>query len=164
MGNFAELPVTLNNRAVADKQVVAGMYNPTLYALVSNLAHLPVALVEAILLCTTIYWMSGFADDAERFVIFVFVAFLINVALAAYFRSVAWLAGDGGFALAQGMAIVPLALMMVTNGFIVTLDNLGPALQWFYYINPLSYMIRSLVVSEYSSSRWDTQIPVFEQV
>jgi len=162
MGNFAELPVAIDARAVADKQVVAGMYRPGLYALSMNLAHVPVALLEAILLCTTIYWMAGFADEAGRFMIFVLIAFIMNASLAAYFRMMAWLSGEGGFAMAQGMAVLPLAVMMITNGFIVTRDNLGDALRWFYYINPLSYMIRSLVVQEFSADRWDTQIPILE--
>ena len=162
MGNFSSLPLTISYRAVADKQVVAGMYHPTLYALSQALVSVPIAILETFIFVSIIYWMSGFAEDGSRYLLFVLIAFLLNVMMGAYFRLVGWITGGAGFATAQGLAIGPFSILMITNGFVVSQGNLSPVLSWVYYVNPLAYGIRALIITEFSHESYDGQIPIVE--
>ena len=50
----------------------------------------------------------------------------------------------------------PLAALMKLS---ICADSLHPWVVWLYYLNPLTYAFRAVVVSEFSAPRWDHPAP-----
>ena len=67
------------------RQQHAGFYSTIAYTLAVNFVHLPLAVAEAVIFSSGVYWMTGFVDEGDRFLFFVFVLCIIAVSTAGMF-------------------------------------------------------------------------------
>lgn len=158
-GNITVIPLALRSREVAAKHVLASRVRwPCAQALSACLATVPIAVLECIIVSSCFYFMAGLVPNAESYSLFLGVAILVDVAMAGYFRCVAWLSGSRGYAFAQSVALGPLALIQLTNGFVVTHKNLSPLFQGIYWANPLAHGIRAVAIDQFQSPRYDHRL------
>jgi hypothetical protein len=84
------------------------------------------------------------------------IAFLIlfsaSLAITSIFRFVGAVFQKA--AVANAAAGFILLMLIINSGFIIVHDSLPPWTVYFYWISPFAYSIRSLVINEFTSPRW----------
>lgn len=60
----------------------------------------------------------------------------------------------------QPLAGIGVVLMTLFSGYIVSKSNIPPDWTWFYWLNPLSWTLKSVTVNEYLSSDYDWMVCV----
>eukprot|EP00732_Lithocolla_globosa_P001274 Lithocolla_globosa_v1_NODE_606_length_3612_cov_5.933652.p1 type:complete len:926 gc:universal NODE_606_length_3612_cov_5.933652:2939-162(-) len=111
----------------------------------SILDNIGLRLVPPIILCSISYYMAGFYPTTERFLKFLLVVILVNMAESAYVLGlVAW--GSKAFSRTLGSLVILMHMMMC--GMLVNKDELPAWLAWIVYLNPMYYAFEALVTNE----------------
>jgi ABC-type multidrug transport system permease subunit len=103
--------------------VANGVYPGWTFPLASILAHIPLALAEALCFGCVSYFMVGLTYEASRFFFFILIIFLIDVFAASMFRLFAFAAPTLVSAQAGPMPIIALIIMFC--GFMVARSKMG---------------------------------------
>ena len=84
--NNAEIPASIQSRSIVYRQTTAGMYNEVAYVISNVLALLPINMLADFLYGTILYWMTGWVDDVDRWLVFLLAVFSTDMCMAAFFR------------------------------------------------------------------------------
>ncbi|KAI3630169.1 hypothetical protein MIR68_011604 [Amoeboaphelidium protococcarum] len=129
-----------------EREYGAGYYRIPSYFLSKVLIELPFQLIFPIILCFVVYWIIGFRDGFENFLLFTLFVTLIalfgtvlGLALGAIFKSV-----DSATVLGP-LVILPLVIM---GGFFVNLIIVPVWLRWIQWISPLQYAFTGMARSQ----------------
>lgn len=173
---FSESAATQVRRPIFLRQRDNRWYSPAADVAAYYLQRLPFALVETTVWALVVYWMVNMAHDAGRFFVW-----WLGILLAFYFSSSLFRA-TGTWApsatVAQGIN-TPLAVLIIACSgqtivetsipgwwiwfFWCAKDTSLPAMPWgrtygcrplLRRINPQAYLLRALVVNEFSDPRW----------
>ncbi|KAJ3165711.1 hypothetical protein HDU88_003904 [Geranomyces variabilis] len=145
--SLSELPNAMRGRRILAKHKSYAMYYPSAYHIAQVAASLPETLLQVILFSICAYFIEGLRRDVGAFFVFVLTLYLTALAMAEVFR----LAGSickSYFAASQAANILLIAGLSY-NGFLIHYGKMHPWLQWLYWVNPLSYGFRALVINEF---------------
>ena len=134
------------------RQQHAGFYSTIAYTLAVNFVHLPLAVAEAVIFSSGVYWMTGFVDEGDRFLFFVFVLCIVAVATASLFRTISYAVPS--MELGQVLIGPANGLLVMFCGIPITRTNIPPWFIWVYYLSPFSWSIRSLAINEYTGDAY----------
>lgn len=126
------------------------------YVIASITPQWGMAVYETILFSLFVYWISGFYASAGYFFTFVLILWSSLVTLTSQYRLVAYTAPS--LVASSGTASFIMLLAIITNGFTIVKYNIPSYIIWIYWINPVSWAIRSLAISELTSPDW--KVPV----
>ncbi|GLC39280.1 hypothetical protein PLESTM_000878400, partial [Pleodorina starrii] len=148
--NFA--PIYCYRLNVFYKQRNQRFFSPTSYAVATVLCRLPEVVVQAVSYSLMVYFSCGFAMDAGRFFLF-----LLNMLLAG-FNSVTTFtllaAVMRNESATQGLGAVFMMVSTLMSGFPIAPGFIPGWWIWVYWIAPMAWNFRSLVVTEMSSPQW----------
>lgn len=150
--NMPEVPQATEYKLVVWKQVDAGFYPTASYVFSVILMSLPLACAVAAIYGSIIYWMTGFNEDAGNYFFFLLVLLLVNLALGAIFRCIAY--GVNNADVAVNMAGPMTAIFMLFAGFLITKEKIPNWLIEFYWLSPFSWAVRSTAQNELYSGRY----------
>ncbi|KAF1330392.1 Pleiotropic drug resistance protein abc superfamily, partial [Globisporangium splendens] len=153
LGQSSMLTTFYNARQVFYKQRAANFYRTSSYVLSSSIGYIPFAILESLVFGSMIYWMGGFVSEAGTFIIFEVFLMLGILVFLAWFFFLAAVAPD--LHIAKPMAMVSLLIFILFAGFVVTKDQIPDYLIWLYWLNPIAWTLRSIVVSQYRHSSLD---------
>ena len=152
--NISEMSGAVEGKYIAYRQVANGVHPGWAFPLASILAHVPLALAEALCFGCVSYFMVGLTFEASRFFFFVLIIFLIDVFAATMFRLFAFAAPTLVAAQAGPMPIIALLIMFC--GFMVARSKMG-WLEFVYWANPCAWAIMSLAQNEFYAPRYGRQ-------
>lgn len=153
ISQVSQIPQYLAERAVFYKQRDASFFSTPTYVVAMAMSQVPMALVEAVVFGSLLYWISGFASSVSAFLIFLATLTLQSLFMAMWFFLVAAVAPDAGAALSIGM--VSMLVFSVFAGFIVTESNIPGYFVWLHWLSPMSWALKALAINQFRSSDFD---------
>jgi len=152
------LPIIFAQRAVFYKHSRNLFYPAAAFVMAQTIVMYPLMILETIVFNSIVYWSVGLSDDynGSRYFTFMFVVFVFSLCMSQFFRLLASTLPT--FTVAQPLAGVTVVLMVLFSGFIIPKSNIPPGWEWFYWINPVAYVLRSVTVNEYLAPDYDFQI------
>lgn len=151
--SMSEVPVSVQNRDVAYKQLEARFYSVPVYIIGQTLPGFMLSGLDALLFGSITYWMTGFEADFGRFCFFILCLFLSAVAFGQLFRAISYIMPT--LAIAQSMSAPIVAIFMLFAGFLITREEISDWLIWAYWFTPLSWGLRSLLQNEFFAPKYD---------
>jgi hypothetical protein len=139
--NISEMSSAVEGKYIAYRQVANGVHPGWAFPLASVLAHIPLALAEALSFGCVSYFMVGLTFEASRFFYFTTIIFLIDVFAATLFRLFAFAAPTLVAAQAGPMPIIALLIMFC--GFLVARSKMG-WMEFIYWLNVRVWSYASL--------------------
>ncbi|KAH8589598.1 ATP-binding cassette transporter [Bisporella sp. PMI_857] len=154
---FVELPTTMFGRPVLMKHKSFGFHCPSALYFGQILFDIPMAAAQILLFSIIVYFMAGLQTTAQGF--FIFYAFLIiaQAVMTVSFRIIGICSKtfDG----AMRFACIIVILMVLTSGYLVPIQDMSDWVSWFYWINPISYVFSSIMMSEFRGLHLQCNFP-----
>jgi len=143
--SVAVIPYFISNRAVIKKEIGNGRYSVWAYALSFIVPTLLCAGTIAIINTLISYYMLGFRNFGQYFLVM-----LANYTLVE-FMVLASGAIVTHYLVGMLLVIAIMASGMATQGFFIVFDRINPSMRWLGYITPQRYMYRALMRNEFET-------------
>ncbi|KAJ8663054.1 hypothetical protein O0I10_001231 [Lichtheimia ornata] len=141
-----ELINFLEGRPVLEKHKHFAMYRPAAFYISQVIMDIPFAIVQVFLLEIFAYFMMGLTLDAGRFFTFFIVMVFTNLMMNGVFRSFGVLTNN--FFLASQLSNIMYTIVLSHCGYIIPYASMHPWLFWLYWIDPLAYAYKALLINE----------------
>ncbi|CAG5134412.1 unnamed protein product, partial [Candidula unifasciata] len=146
--NLTALEVFIKERKIFMHENVSGFYRVSVYFLVKIIFDiLPLRTLPIIVMSAAIYFAVGLNPGMDHFFMFMFS--LICTTLAAAGMSFLISSTVHVFAVAQLLLTILYTFMMLFGGFLISLDSIGPWLNWIQHINLFKYSLTALYINEF---------------
>ncbi|KAH8080244.1 ABC-2 type transporter-domain-containing protein [Filobasidium floriforme] len=143
-----EIMVLYEQRPIVEKHARYAFIHPSAEAWASLISSLPYKVVNATLTSLVYYFMANLNRQPGNFFFFLFLAFLLTMAMSLFFRAVS--------ALSRSMiqAMVPAGLLIVAmitfSGFVIPYDDMRGWSKWIIWLDPFYYAFEALLINEFS--------------
>ncbi|EFJ43615.1 ATP-binding cassette transporter [Volvox carteri f. nagariensis] len=145
-------PMYCNRLGVYYKQRDHRFYSPMSYALASVILRLPDVIVQAVSFSVMVYFSVGFTMETGRFFLFMFNMLLAGLNSITTFTLIASVMRSESAT--QGVGAVFLMVSTLVCGFPIAPGSIPSWWIWIYWLMPMSWNFRSLVVTEMTSRSW----------
>lgn len=149
LGAMTSAPEKVDARAVVYKHTESNFYSALSYVIGEALASSPQMLIDVLLFGVFVYWMVGFLPTAANFIIYLLLFFLFTFAMGQTFGLLAAIAPTKTIVQAGGSVV--LLLNVLFCGYIVSPNVIPIYWNWMYWITPLGWIYRSLLLNEFDS-------------
>ncbi|POM81878.1 Pleiotropic drug resistance protein ABC Superfamily, partial [Phytophthora palmivora] len=160
LSQSSQVPTFMEARSVFYKQRGANFFRSSSYVLAISLSQIPMAIVETVVFGTITYWMGGYVNAVDRFVVFLVTLFLCQVWYTSFFFFLS--SASPNLTMAQPVMMVCVLFSMLFGGFLIAKDEIPDYLIWIYWLDPLAWCIRALTVNEYLAPKFD--VCVYENI
>ncbi|KAL7463150.1 hypothetical protein ACHAXS_003529 [Conticribra weissflogii] len=155
LGAMTAAPENLGDRAIFYKHADSNFYPALSYVIGQALALVPQMILDVILFGTIVYWMVGFNATASGFFLYLALFFSFNFTMGQTFGVLAAIAPSKTVVQAGGAVI--LLFNVLFCGFIISPDVIPDYYIWLYWIVPLSWVYRALLLNEYRSDDYSEE-------
>ncbi|KAI8354178.1 ABC-2 type transporter-domain-containing protein [Blakeslea trispora] len=142
----SELMAFLMGRPILEKHKQYALYRPSAFYLAQVVMDVPYAIVQVLLFEICAYFMMGLKLTAGAFFTFFIVLFFINMCMNGFFRFFG--ASTSSFFLATQVSGIILIAVTSYTGYTIPYNKMHPWLSWIYWINPLTYGYKALLINE----------------
>ncbi|KAI8334802.1 ABC-2 type transporter-domain-containing protein [Chlamydoabsidia padenii] len=154
----SELVRFMMGRPILEKHKHFALYKPSAFYIAQVLLDIPFAVAQVLLFEVCTYFMMGLnLDDAGRFFTYFITMFFINMATIGFFRFFG--AVSPSFFVATQVSSVIIITFYNYTGYIINYSAQHPWLFWIYWINPLAYGTKALMVNEMSGQTYSCEGP-----
>ncbi|KAI8885476.1 hypothetical protein K501DRAFT_293450 [Backusella circina FSU 941] len=153
----SELVAFLMGRPILEKHKQFALYRPSAFYIAQVVMDVPYAFVQVILFQACAYFMMGLRLTAEALLTFFVVLFFMNMTMNGFFRYFG--ASFSNFFLATQISGVFLIGCMNYTGYTITYSDMHPWLSWIYWVNPLTYSYKTLLINELSGQDFSCEGP-----
>uniref|UniRef100_H3H672 ABC transporter domain-containing protein n=1 Tax=Phytophthora ramorum TaxID=164328 RepID=H3H672_PHYRM len=150
MGQSSQVPTYLAERDIFYKQRGANFYRTASYVLAQSVGQIPLAIAETLIFGALVYWICGFEADFWRFIIFLVILLVMNLAMGMWFFFLSAVCPNGN--IASPVSQVSILVMVIFAGFIVTAGTIPDWLIWLHWISPMSWALRALSINQYRAA------------
>ncbi|KAJ8612589.1 hypothetical protein CTAYLR_009793 [Chrysophaeum taylorii] len=151
LGGFSAIPGLIERRRVFAKHRAASFYPTSAFVIADVLVLIPLLAVEAVLFTNLVYWLSGLATSAYGG--YLLGVYAVQFTMTLFFGAVAAFAPTAQ--LAQPLAGLVIVLCVLFSGFIIARTNIPDAWLPVYWVSPIAWGLRTLLVNEFRSPRYD---------
>ncbi|RAH65074.1 ATP-binding cassette transporter [Aspergillus aculeatinus CBS 121060] len=145
--SILEVMTLYAQRPIVEKQVRYAFYHASAESYASVLVDLPMKITGTVSFNLVFYFMTNLNRTPGNFFYYLFVVFLIVLAMSGVFRFI------GAVSRTEQQAMVPASIIMlallVFTGFVVPIRYMLSWCRWINYLNPVAYGYESLMVNEY---------------
>lgn len=85
------------------------------------------------------------------------ILFLVHNMAICLFRAIGALARD--LVVANAVGSLSLLTIMLMGGFVIPKSFVHPWVVWLYWIDPLQWAQRAIIINEFTASRWGSLGP-----
>jgi ABC-type multidrug transport system permease subunit len=124
--NNAELPAVFQSKKVASYQLRG--YSALAYVSAILITSLPLAILCDLIFGSIVYWMVGFAPQADRFFFFLLIVFIVDILFGSFLRMFAFLAASEARGQAYSQFIFTTQFLFA--GFFVITTQIPAFLAW----------------------------------
>ncbi|KAG2774808.1 hypothetical protein JG687_00014630 [Phytophthora cactorum] len=153
MGQSSQIPTYMAERDIFYKHRGANFFRTASYVLATSASQIPLAIAEAVIFGTLVYWVCGFNANAAQFIIFEVILFLMNLAMGMWFFFLSAVGPNANVVTPLGM--VSVLVFIIFAGFVVTKSQIPDYLIWAHWLSPISWSLRALAINQYRSSEFD---------
>eukprot|EP00877_Chromochloris_zofingiensis_P000595 jgi/Chrzof1/10536/Cz05g02120.t1 len=139
-------PVVSLERPVFYRERAAGMYAVGPFALSQGLVELPYILVQSILYGVVTYFLIRFEFSAAKFFWYLLFTYL-TLTFFTFYGMMA-VAISPALHLATIMSSMFYSIWFIFAGFFIPYKAMPPWWSWYYWLNPLSYMLYGIITSQ----------------
>ena len=150
---FALIPGAYKQKAVFKKHENALIVSPLAFNLALGLVSLPLLLFETIIFCSIMYWSAGMCAEGGRFLTYILINFSFGLTMTQIVHTIAYAIPSQN--LAQPLCGISIVLMVLFSGFILPPGQIPDWWIWFYYLNPVAYAYKAVVINQYTCPRYD---------
>eukprot|EP00808_Paulinella_micropora_P003046 g39744.t1 len=144
---WQQISLFIASRPVFRKQEQARFFRTWQYGLTVALASLPVNLTVSLILGVCFYFLSYLTRTAASFFTYYFIIFSFQNAIGGYFTFLASISANA--TLAQARAGVSVCFFLLFSGNIIAPDLIPVYWTWFFWLNPLAWALRSVLLNEF---------------
>ena len=141
---------------IAQRHIGAGLHGGLAFGLSNFVCQLALNIVGTAIFAITSYWMIGFARQADAFFLYWWcfvVVVTMTTGVALFFTAL------GGKKAGTGITGFSLLIGITAGGTFLTKLRLPEYFRYFfYYLTPVSYAVRSMLVTEYTSPAYDAVV------
>ncbi|KAF4467487.1 ABC transporter CDR4 [Fusarium albosuccineum] len=142
-----EIMTLYEQRPIVEKQSRYAFYHPSAESYASVLVDMPYKVLNAIVFNLVFYFMTDLRREPGPFFFYLFMVFLIVMAMSGVFRSIASMSRT------VYEAEIPSAILLIAfivfTGFVIPVDYMLDWCRWINYLNPVAYGFESLMVNEF---------------
>ncbi|OQR86560.1 ATP-binding Cassette (ABC) Superfamily, partial [Thraustotheca clavata] len=149
MGQVPMMPAVLEAREIYYKQRSANFFRTSSFIFAQSFTQVPFALGETIVFGSLMYWITAFVASAGAFLTYMLLLYLTNLAFASWFFFLAVVSPD--LHVAKPLSMMSILVFVLFAGFIISPSIMPDYFIWLYWINPLSWCVRSLAINQYTS-------------
>ncbi|KAF0745326.1 hypothetical protein Ae201684P_011125 [Aphanomyces euteiches] len=149
---WQRITISFALRNVFYKQRSRNFFRTTSYVIADTLIQIPINLVVSIVMGTIFYFMSGLTREASNYFLFLAILVVFQHAIGAYFTLLSSLAPS--ITMAQAAAGISVAFFLLFSGNIILSDLIPSYWRWMYWLNPLAWALRSVMLDEFTSSSY----------
>ncbi|CEG82450.1 hypothetical protein RMATCC62417_16519 [Rhizopus microsporus] len=142
----SELVAFLMGRPILEKHKQYALYRPSAFYIAQVVMDVPYAVVQVLLFEICAYFMMGLKLTAGAFFSFFIILFFINMCMNGFFRFFG--ASTSSFFLATQLSGTVLIAVTSYTGYTIPYNKMHPWLSWIYWINPLTYGYKALLINE----------------
>ncbi|KAJ0407229.1 hypothetical protein P43SY_008004 [Pythium insidiosum] len=150
------LPLYYDARRVFYKQRRANFYPTSAFVLSIAASQIPMTLFETIVFGSIIYGMCGLVPSIGAYVTFEVVLLSCSLSFAGIYFCIMCFTPD--IHVGKPLCLVWLLLGVVYAGFIVPYGQFPAYIEWLYWLDPISWGMRAIAISQYRSSRYDVDV------
>jgi ABC-type multidrug transport system ATPase subunit len=151
----SELIAFLMGRPILEKHKQYALYRPSAFYLAQVVMDIPYAIVQVLLFEICAYFMMGLKLTAGAFFSFFVILFFINLSMNGFFRFFG--ASTSSFFLATQVAGVILIASTTYTGYSIPYSKMHPWLSWIFWINPLTYAYKALLINELGGQQYSCE-------
>eukprot|EP00808_Paulinella_micropora_P013403 g48123.t1 len=144
---WQQIAIFIASRPVFRKQEGARFFRTCYYGLTVALASLPINLVVSLILGLSFYFLSHLTRTAASFFTYYFIIFSFQNAIGGYFTFLASISANS--TMAQARAGVSVCFFLLFSGNIIAADLIPIYWKWLYWLNPLAWALRSVLLNEF---------------
>ncbi|KAK0390579.1 hypothetical protein NLU13_0083 [Sarocladium strictum] len=140
-------------RPIVEKQARYGFYHASAEAFSSVIVDMPYKITNSLLTNLALYFMTNLNRAPGPFFFYLFVSFLMVMAMSGLFRSMASLSRT----LSQAMvpASILILAMVIFTGFVIPVQYMLGWCRWINYVNPVAYGFEALMINEYNGRNYE---------
>lgn len=153
MNGFNFAPLFTKRLPVFFKQRALKFHGVWSWVISGTLIRLPELAMTAAVFSIIVYFSVGFTMNAGRFFIFYLSVFSQAWMGLAMFTAMGAITRSD--VMAQGLGAVICLICVATSGFPIARQSIGPWFIWLYWMNPTSWLIRTVAINELTSPDWD---------
>lgn len=153
LNQSTDVPNNMFARTMFYKQRDANFYQTGSFVVSTFIGHYPMALLDTIVFGTLVYWMGGLVANAGVFIVYLIHLLLNTLCIASFFYFLSVSSAD--LNVAQPLTMVSIAMHGLFAGFVILQDQIPSWLVWVYWINPLAFTLRGMLVNQYRHSSLD---------
>ncbi|KAG7357215.1 multidrug ABC transporter ATPase [Nitzschia inconspicua] len=155
LSGMVSAPTFVDERLIYYKQSDSNFFGAFSFVIAKALSKLPQTAMDCINFGTILYYMVGLAPQPSYFFTFMGVIFVFNILMTEL------LFVFSTFAVTKSAVQVSSACLvfffMLFCGFIIAPNTIPNYYTWIYWYNPLSWAYRSLILNEFTSSKYSQQ-------
>ncbi|CAI5462796.1 unnamed protein product [Closterium sp. Yama58-4] len=153
----SETPILIERLPIFYRERDSLLYPAWSYAVPMALICIPYSAALAVAWTSIVYFLIGFAPNADRFFTQMLMWFLIHQVGLSLFRFVASVGRSRG--VANTFGTFALIVLFLLGGFVIAKENIPPWWIWAYWLSPLAYAQNALAVNEFKAPRWQVLQP-----
>ncbi|KAL2256567.1 hypothetical protein VTK26DRAFT_1472 [Humicola hyalothermophila] len=144
---LTSLSVFSQERLLFVRERANGYYSPVTYFAAKVLFDIvPLRIIPPILLGAIVYPMTGLVPEPNKFLVFMLVLVLFNLAAAAICLFIGIVCKDGGVANLIGSLVMLFSLLFA--GLLLNHNAIPPAALWLQWLSIFHYGFEALIVNE----------------
>ncbi|KAG1471749.1 hypothetical protein G6F56_001944 [Rhizopus delemar] len=144
----SELVRFLTGRPILEKHKQYGLYRPSAFYIAQVIMDIPYNLFQVFLYEIISYFMMGLNLTAGKFFTSFITLFFISMCMTGFFRFFGAIMSS--FFMATQVTGVILVAFVIYTGYTIPFKKTHPWLSWIYYINPVAYCYKTLIINEMS--------------
>ncbi|KAJ3194389.1 hypothetical protein HK101_002862 [Irineochytrium annulatum] len=145
---LSELPKILDGRPVQYKHLDYALYRPSTYFITQIFFNLVLDIVQIVLFCTILYFMAGFQRDVGKYFFFLLCVIITGQTFSLIIKAVGNLSATKPSATQKAGAL--LMACVIYSGYIIPYIDMKPWFVWIFWMNPLAFGFKSLMINEFS--------------
>ncbi|KAK1936975.1 ABC transporter G family member 31 [Phytophthora citrophthora] len=149
---WQQITISFELRKVFYKQRPRNFFRTSSYAIAHSVVQVPVIMAVSFVLGTFFYFMSGLTRTFEKYIVFYLVLLCFQHAICAYMTMLSSLAPS--ITIGQALAAISVSFFLLFSGNIILADLIPDYWIWMYWFSPISWALRSIMLSEFSSDRY----------
>ncbi|OWZ06943.1 Pleiotropic drug resistance protein transporter [Phytophthora megakarya] len=149
---WQQITISFELRKVFYKQRPRNFFRTSSYAIAESVVQIPVNMAVSFVLGTFFYFMSGLTRTFEKYIVFYLVLLAFQHAISAYMTMLSALSPS--ITIGQALAAISVSFFLLFSGNIILADLIPDYWIWMYWFSPISWALRSNMLSEFSSDRY----------
>ncbi|KAL4145864.1 hypothetical protein PRNP1_011740 [Phytophthora ramorum] len=153
---WQQITISFQLRKVFYKQRPRNFFRTSSYAIAESVVQIPVNMADSFVLGTFFYFMRGLTRTFEKYIVFYLVLLCFQHAISAYMTMLSSLAPS--ITVGQALAAISVSFFLLFSGTIILADLIPDYWVWMYWFSPISWALRSNMLSEFSSDRYSDAV------